>query len=94
MAATILPFRPREPQRWAQLDAIFEEESARRALIQETAATLTKDGYRPAFARTLGVELGFESATTSALAAAMPEAPRHLHAVPDLEPEAELEAGA
>jgi hypothetical protein len=96
MAATILQFRPRQhatPSRWALLDAIFEEEAARRDLIQETAATLAKAGYSAAYARTLGAAQGWEPSTTLALASAMAVAARHLHAVPDLEPEPEIEAG-
>ena len=77
MDAIVYQFRPRRPnrpQRWAQLDAIFEEESARRGLITETAATLAKDGYTSGLAAALGAELGFEPATASALEAAMTDA--------------------
>jgi hypothetical protein len=77
VTATILQFparKPNRPARWAELDAIFEEESARRGLITETAATLAKDGYTSGLAAALGAELGFEPATASALEAAMTDA--------------------
>ena len=77
MTATILQFparKPNRPARWAELDAIFDAESARRDLIQRTAATLTKGGYSPEWAAALGAELGFEPATASALEAAMTDA--------------------
>ncbi len=45
---TRLPATPstRSP-RHLQLDAIFEEESARRGLVEQTAATLVQGGYLP-----------------------------------------------
>jgi hypothetical protein len=71
MTASVTYLRPRKPsRRQGALPAV----PARRGLIEETAAVLTAGGYTADYARSLGLELGFAPATTSALAAAMTDA--------------------